>query len=838
MKKIIGLLLTGSMLVNSGIHVLADDTDNYVFNLDFETPLTDVAYGSGSHAEKIIRFNNIYTAPWPQHSYAVGVTEDEAYSGTKSLEMYQLGTYGFYPSYFSANIDSGTLYEFSMTVKLKNDSGTRTSKTNALANTTDVYYVDVNENNEAALVKRWGDTVNADGGGVEKIEITTEDWTTVKGYFLMPTVGEKKTVTARFGIPGGEKFFYADDVYLKKVGEVGAEVTGESEIEIPKYGEEAVNEKYSVKAAAGGIDFTKALDAKTGISLKEEYDGVTLENGILTVSDSAHEQEIILLGSSGDSVREYPVKLKYSGEKVPEARNVGLVGNIIDGEKLELKYDYYDPSGFEKTEETIAWQGKVSESDEWEDIAFDEVKNFIDITSDFKYAMVRCSVSVKNSEGIQSEVVWSNTATKPQAPVASNVVVSGEAFVGETLTASYEWYDVNDINKEKKGTDKMQWYRLESETAEPEKIDGANEISYTLTSDDACKFLMFGVIPVSAEEPCEGEEVFSEAIEGPVPPNALNVKITKSKSGKVLTGSYEYSHDKNVKEGQSIYKWYLDGEVVSEDITYTVPSGTKGTVYFEVTPVAEKEPYEGESVRSESVSVNVTSSSKGSGGGGGSIGGGFISGGKVPESETILSNTVGEPPEEEKQEEEPTKEIKTFKDIENHWAKEYIEELAGKGIANGVNEENFNPDGKITRAEFSALCYRAFEIESFNGDIKFNDVSEGEWYFEAIQAIAGKGIVNGYGEDFKPLNNITRQEAAKVIWQILNVKSENEESVQYNDHEEIGNWAKEAVAELSKHGIITGSNGMFRPLDNITRAEAAVILSRTLKIAEGGALNE
>ena len=110
--------------------------------------------------------------------------------------------------------------------------------------------------------------------------------------------------------------------------------------------------------------------------------------------------------------------------------------------------------------------------------------------------------------------------------------------------------------------------------------------------------------------------------------------------------------------------------------------------------------------------------------------------------------------------------------------------------------------------------------------------------FEAIQSIANKGIVKGYGEEFKPLNNITRQETAKVIWEVLNIKSENVDDVQYSDGDKISEWAKEAIEELSKHGILRGNDGMFRPLDNITRAEAAVIVLRALNIKDGGTVNE
>ncbi|WP_054671071.1 S-layer homology domain-containing protein [Calditerricola satsumensis] len=48
-----------------------------------------------------------------------------------------------------------------------------------------------------------------------------------------------------------------------------------------------------------------------------------------------------------------------------------------------------------------------------------------------------------------------------------------------------------------------------------------------------------------------------------------------------------------------------------------------------------------------------------------------------------------------------------FSDVtSNHWAKDAIEYLAIKGILKGRNENFFEPEGKITRAEFAAVLVR------------------------------------------------------------------------------------------------------------------------------------
>lgn len=49
----------------------------------------------------------------------------------------------------------------------------------------------------------------------------------------------------------------------------------------------------------------------------------------------------------------------------------------------------------------------------------------------------------------------------------------------------------------------------------------------------------------------------------------------------------------------------------------------------------------------------------------------------------------------------------------------------------------------------------------------------------------------------------------------------------YKDEKNIPSWAKDAVTDVTKRGLLKGdANGNFRPNDPVTRAELAVVLSR------------
>ena len=111
----------------------------------------------------------------------------------------------------------------------------------------------------------------------------------------------------------------------------------------------------------------------------------------------------------------------------------------------------------------------------------------------------------------------------------------------------------------------------------------------------------------------------------------------------------------------------------------------------------------------------------------------------------------------------------TFNDIQGHWAQSEIEVLANIGIVKGKLPTSFEPDSEISRADFISLVVRAIvgedsAIPAAEGELTFKDLQQGAYYVNAVQFAAEKGLVNGDGNGhFKPKDNITRQEIAKII---------------------------------------------------------------------------
>jgi len=73
-------------------------------------------------------------------------------------------------------------------------------------------------------------------------------------------------------------------------------------------------------------------------------------------------------------------------------------------------------------------------------------------------------------------------------PTATAVQISGTAQVGETLTGSYTY---NDVNGDLQGSSTFKWY------ADDVVIPGATAITYTLTASELNKKIRFEVTPVA-----------------------------------------------------------------------------------------------------------------------------------------------------------------------------------------------------------------------------------------------------------------------------------------------------------------------------------------------------
>ena len=114
--------------------------------------------------------------------------------------------------------------------------------------------------------------------------------------------------------------------------------------------------------------------------------------------------------------------------------------------------------------------------------------------------------------------------------------------------------------------------------------------------------------------------------------------------------------------------------------------------------------------------------------------------------------------------------------------------------------------------------------------LTFSDVSENDWFFDCVSKVSSFGIIKGDGTSFNPINLIKREDAALIIYRILDFRGEKPLGHKpFADRNNISDYAKDAVYALGGAGIIQGSgDNMFMPKSFLTRAEAAQFIYNAL----------
>lgn len=173
--------------------------------------------------------------------------------------------------------------------------------------------------------------------------------------------------------------------------------------------------------------------------------------------------------------------------------------------------------------------------------------------------------------------------------------------------------------------------------------------------------------------------------------------------------------------------------------------------------------------------------------------------------------------------------MKHFTDVDNsHWAAELIKQAAAKQLVEGKSLDAFDPNGAITRAEFTMIVARIFSLSS-SAATPFADVEADSWYASAVAGAYEAGLINGMDEHtFAPNRSITREEMAVLLVRALEYKVGTEldqAEISYADAETISQWALDAIGKATAAEIIEGKgNDRFDPKGLLTRAEAVKVL--------------
>ena len=112
-----------------------------------------------------------------------------------------------------------------------------------------------------------------------------------------------------------------------------------------------------------------------------------------------------------------------------------------------------------------------------------------------------------------------------------------------------------------------------------------------------------------------------------------------------------------------------------------------------------------------------------------------------------------------------------FRDVsDGDWFSEAVDYVVSHGIFNGTSDSTFDPDGGMTRAMMVTVLGRVALIDEddYSGASGFTDVERGSWYEPYVSWAVESGITLGVGEGlFAPNDPVTRAQMALFLYRLL-----------------------------------------------------------------------
>jgi hypothetical protein len=172
------------------------------------------------------------------------------------------------------------------------------------------------------------------------------------------------------------------------------------------------------------------------------------------------------------------------------------------------------------------------------------------------------------------------------------------------------------------------------------------------------------------------------------------------------------------------------------------------------------------------------------------------------------------------------------------WYAEAVEYTSACNLMNGVGQGKFDPEGTMTRAMVVTVLWRLQGAPVLEKAHSFTDVSDTEWYAEAVNWAFANQIANGTAETtFEPEASVTREQLATFLYRYAAFSSSEalpEGALpDFPDKGSVTDYAIAPFAWACGEGLINGvkeeSNTYLRPQSSATRAQVATILMRYIE---------
>ena len=176
----------------------------------------------------------------------------------------------------------------------------------------------------------------------------------------------------------------------------------------------------------------------------------------------------------------------------------------------------------------------------------------------------------------------------------------------------------------------------------------------------------------------------------------------------------------------------------------------------------------------------------------------------------------------------PIKAQPEFKDIANNsYYYDAVQWAVEKGITEGTSIETFSPHASCTRAQTVTFLWRAAGSPEPTGTINpFSDLDPSAYYYKAVLWAIEHGITQGTSADtFSPNMTVTRGQTVTFLHRAAGTPSHggNAAFLDISDND----YYFDAVAWAAQNGITSGvGNGKFSPGADCTRGQIVTLLYR------------
>ncbi len=167
---------------------------------------------------------------------------------------------------------------------------------------------------------------------------------------------------------------------------------------------------------------------------------------------------------------------------------------------------------------------------------------------------------------------------------------------------------------------------------------------------------------------------------------------------------------------------------------------------------------------------------------------------------------------------------------EKDWYYEAVTFCTEHGLMSGTGDGLFTPEGEVSRAMAVTVLYRMAGSPGVGESVGFPDVAADSWYTRPVSWASRVRIANGYDYGwFGPGDPITREQLAVLLWRYCG-SPDSAPSPDFADEADISSYAAGAVDWVKANGIINGRPGnLYCPKETCTRAELAQLLMNFMR---------